>query len=85
MKLSESQYKILKALANGNHLKSHRYLDGTKVNRIHAPNGDEVSVVNAKNVQRLVDLGFITSNMKFPAATYTLTALGAEIAALPHK
>ncbi len=81
MRLTESQRSILSALADGKHLKSHRYLDGTKVNRIHAPNGDELSVVKAKDVQRLVVLGLVTSNMKFPAATYTLTSLGAETAA----
>jgi len=40
-----------------------------------------VQVVPTAAVQRLVKLGLLAANMKFPAATYLLTERGAGVAA----
>ena len=81
VKLASSQTAILRALATGYQLKSHRYLDGTKVSRLHGANGEAVSAVSAKDVERLEMRGLIAGNMKFPASAYLLTERGAWIAA----
>jgi hypothetical protein len=80
MRLTGGQTNILHALASGFHLKSHRYLDGTKVSRLHSANGEAVFTVAAKDIERLENLGLIAGNMKFPAATYLLTENGARFA-----
>lgn len=71
---------VLRALAEGWMLKSHRYLDGTKVFRLHALTGELVTV-DGKVVEALVKQQLVTSNQKFPAATYLLTEKGRALAA----
>lgn len=78
--LTPEQEDLLRALVGGYHLKSHRYLDGTKVNRLHDADGLSVRVVSTRDVERLDALGYIAANMKFPAAVYLLTESGDRLA-----
>jgi hypothetical protein len=80
-KLSQAEAKILTALLTGSTLKSHRYLDGTKVYQLHALDGP-IEPVQQRIVESLQARGLIYSNQKFPAATYSLTEQGRELAAL---
>jgi len=66
---------LLRAMANGYTLKSHRYLDGTKVYQLHALDG-QIEEVPQAIVAALQDQQLIDSNKKFPAATYWLTETG---------
>ena len=81
MRLKHAEKTVLRALVSGSHLKSHRYLDGSKLYALHALDHDAPQPVDAAVVDHLRDLGLISSNMKFPAATYLLTAQGAKVAA----
>lgn len=70
---------LLVALLSGAILKAHRALDGTKVHKLNC--GEQpTQIVPEHIVRRLERRKFIQSNMKFPAATYLLTAEGAEVA-----
>ena len=80
MKLSPTQQKVLHALMRGSTLKSHRYLSGAKVYKLHALDG-AVETVRRPTVDCLRREGLIDSNKKFPAATYLLTVKGKTIAA----
>ena len=80
MKLSEPQRRVLLALAEGCALKSHRYLDGRKVYRLHALDRPTETVHRA-SVDGLLKRRLIDSNKKFPAATCWLTEHGKELAA----
>jgi hypothetical protein len=80
MNLTKSQRNLLIALADGNFLKSHRYLDGTKVFQLHALDG-QTNPAARQDVAALVDKGYVSSNQKFPAATYMLTEKGRAYAA----
>jgi hypothetical protein len=80
MRLTAEQKNVLRALAEDSFLKSHRYLDGTKVYRLHPLNGP-VEDVQRATVDRLVKRKLVTSNQKFPAATYTITEKGRALAA----
>ena len=82
MKLSEVHDYILQALLNGATLKSHRYLDGAKLYKLHPLDGPAEPVERAA-VDYLKQQGLIKSNMKFPAATYLLTDKGKQAAAAP--
>ncbi len=53
MKLSPSQAKALVALAAGQLLKSHRYLDGRKAYRLHAPDNTLVKTIGRTAVAAL--------------------------------
>jgi len=75
MRLSAEARHVLQALAGGSFLKSHRYLDGTKVYRLHSLSGQSEDVQRA-TVDALVRHGLVTSNQKFPVATYMLTDRG---------
>ena len=79
-RLTRSQQRVLLAIANGATLKSHRYLDGTKVYQLHALDGSAQSI-ERRTVEGLRDKGLIDSNKKFPAATYWLTVKGRQVAA----
>ncbi len=79
MKLSETQQRLLLALASGQALKSHRYLSGVKVFRLHPLDGPP-QVVRRATVESLCKRGLIDSNKKFPTATYWLTEKGTELA-----
>jgi len=78
MNLSGEQIKVLRALADGWALKSHRYLDGVKVYKLHPLDGPTHEVAEAVmdflKTQQLID-----SNKKFPAATYLLTDAGRRL------
>ena len=73
--LNAEAREVLRALAGDHWLKAHRYLDGTKVFRLHGLDGRSQSVSRAA-VDALLAAGLVSSNQKFPAATYTLTAAG---------
>jgi hypothetical protein len=75
MPLTPAQVELLHAIAAGLTLKSHRDLEGHKEYRLHALDGQSVSVA-WKDVEALHTAGLIDSNKKFPAATYWLTASG---------
>lgn len=77
--LSREAKSVLLALGQGSLLKSHRYLDGTKVYRLHSPT-DEEEPVRRRTVEQLLRRGFVTSNQKFPAATYMITPKGQRLA-----
>ncbi len=81
MRLRTDEKHLLAALVQGSRLRSHRYLDGVKVYRLHQPEDDAGEDVPAALVERLRERGLIAGNMKFPAATYLLTALGEQTAA----
>jgi hypothetical protein len=75
MKLSAVQEAILLSRAQGDTLKSHRYLDGVKVYQLHRLDGS-IAAVHRSTVEALSKRGLIGSNYKFPAATYWLTEQG---------
>ncbi len=75
MKLSYTQTAVLRALAAGDTLKSHRFLDGAKFFKLHGLDGAE-QAVRCTTVHALQRRGLITSNQKFPAATFLLTEKG---------
>ena len=77
--LSTTQRYIICAIYQGSTLKSHRYLDGKKVYRLHPLDGPAKGV-NRLSVQVLRLRGLIHSNQKFPAATYLLTEKGRRLA-----
>jgi hypothetical protein len=79
MKLSKAQEKIIRALIKGATLKSHRYLDGKKIYKLHPLQGAPETVQDA-TVESLKTQGLIDSNQKFPAATYLLTEKGRQLA-----
>lgn len=80
VKPSKPQAKILLALLAGSTLKSHRYLDGAKLFQLH-PLAGPPEPVQKRTVDALQTHGLITSNQKFPAATYSLTEQGRAVAA----
>ncbi|MBE7552755.1 MAG: hypothetical protein HS126_16925 [Anaerolineales bacterium] len=80
-KLSKAEVKLLSALMNGSTLKSHRYLDGTKVYQLHSLEG-QAKPVQQRHVEALQRRDFIISNQKFPVATYSLTEQGRQLAAI---
>ena len=71
---------MLRAMAEGGALKSHRDLNGKKVYRLHPLRGP-VRLVNRATVTRLEQYGLIHSNQKFPVAAYLLTDRGRDVAA----
>ncbi len=62
-------------ISRGLRLKDHRDIDGNKSYVLHALDDSGIPVI-ADDVQALVDAGLISSNKKFPAATYWLTETG---------
>ena len=79
MSLTESQTQLLLAIARGLRLRDHRDLDGHKQYVLHNTN-DVGTPVAAQDVEVLTDAGLISSNKKFPAATYWLTEEGKKLA-----
>ena len=77
MQLSDTQQNLLRAMASGRFLKSHRDIDGHKIYQLHALDGSSLPVRRA-TVEALVERGLIDSNKKFPASTYWLTAAGRQ-------
>lgn len=70
---------LLVALQEGAILKAHRTMDGEKVHKLHCQ-GREPTAVDNTIVRYLETHGLVCSNMKFPAATYLLTAQGVALA-----
>ncbi|MBI1297444.1 hypothetical protein GC175_21085 [bacterium] len=77
---SAAEIQVLCAVQSGWTLKSHRYLDGKKVYRLHSLNGEEIELPDAV-VEPLIQRRWVHSNQKFPAATFLLTDAGCEILA----
>ena len=77
MKLSPEQKRLLAAIAAGQRLKDHRDIEGGKNYRLYALDG-AAQVIQPSDVAALVDLGLISSNKKFPSATYWLTPQGQQ-------
>jgi hypothetical protein len=79
MILTNAQTQLLLAIAKGLRLKDHRDLDGHKQYVLH--NTDDAGTpITAQDVEALTDAGLISSNKKFPAATYWLTEDGKKLA-----
>ena len=79
MALTVVQTHLLLDIARGLRLKDHRDLDGHKQYVLH--NTDDVGKpIAAQDVEALTDAGLISSNKKFPAATYWLTEEGKKLA-----
>jgi hypothetical protein len=78
--LSERQKQILCAMHSGWTLKSHRYLDGQKIYRLHSLSGEVIDLPD-RVVEPLIERGLFQSNQKFPAATLLLTPQGRVMAA----
>jgi hypothetical protein len=70
--MSPEQLRVLRAMAAGQTLKAHRYLDGRKVFQLHTLEGGTQNL-RAATVEALVAAGLLDSNKKFPAATFWLT------------
>lgn len=77
---SARQKEILRLVHSGWTLKSHRYLDGQKIYRLHALNGEIIDLPN-REVEPLIKRGLFQSNQKFPAATFLFTPHGKALAA----
>lgn len=84
MPLPDEAQIILAAMAQGAQLKSHRYLDGTKCYRLH-PLDAPPAEVKKSSVEALLRQAMVTSNQKFPAATYMLTLEGRQAAQALHN
>ncbi|MBP7998600.1 MAG: hypothetical protein KA314_07105 [Chloroflexi bacterium] len=78
--LTLTQARIIRGLAQGWPLKSHRYLNGVKVFKLYHPDGTK-ETVRRTTMAVLTRDWLIYSNHKFPAAAYTLTDKGKEVAA----
>ncbi len=75
MQLTSRQVELLRSIANGLTLKSHRDLEGHKEYRLHTLAGPS-TLVAWEDVEALQSAGLIDSNKKFPSATYWLTDSG---------
>ena len=73
--LTDAERNLLQAIASGRTLKSHRYVDGTKVYQLHSLDGS-IEEIASEIVQSLNNRHLIDDNKKFPAATYWLTEDG---------
>ncbi|MFT5196615.1 MAG: hypothetical protein ACI9EW_000793 [Cellvibrionaceae bacterium] len=78
-RLTTADFNLIGKLNNGYTLKSHRYLDGAKRYTLYSPDGAKNDVLWG-HVQKLLKLKIITTNQKFPAATFLLTSLGQSLA-----
>jgi hypothetical protein len=78
MKLTKVHLQVLRAMAEGHLLKSHRDLEGHKTYQLHPLDGAP-SPVDPTVIERLSERGLIDSNKKFPAAIYWLTPEGRRL------
>lgn len=78
-RLNATDFDLIRKLSDGYTLKSHRYLDGVKHYSLYSPDGGSTDL-NWTQVQKLLKLKIITTNQKFPAATFLLTNLGQTVA-----
>lgn len=74
----ERQLALLRLMSHGLRLKDHRDIEGRKSFMLHHED-DSGEPVSEADVEALVDAGLISSNKKFPAATYWLTEQGKRI------
>ena len=81
-RLSREAQTVLAALVSGQHLKSHRDMDGEKLYVLHDAANHSHTPISAATVAELRDRGLIVGNMKFPAATSLLTVEGEQAAAV---
>jgi predicted kinase len=79
--LSATASALLRAIDAGKRLQDHRDIEGDKTYLLHDTSGGAEPVA-APHVALLVDAGWISSNKKFPAATYWLTEAGKRAAVL---
>lgn len=79
--LSSAELSLLRALVSGQNLRDERTLDGGKACRLHDTRGMPQAAVAADVVERLCDAGLVSSNLKFPRASFLLTEAGVRIAA----
>jgi len=77
-RLSSADYELMSQLSHGWTLKSHRNIDGEKRYALYDLEGGE-SAVEYAQVQKLLKLKIISTNQKFPAATFLLTNLGQKL------
>lgn len=75
---SAAEMGLLGQMAAGYLLKSHRDMDGQKVYKLWPPAGVE-ELVDYNLVQNLLAQKLITTNQKFPAATFLLTSRGKKL------
>jgi hypothetical protein len=81
MRLSATHKRILYELVRGSRLQDQRTLDGSKIYQLHPLTYGPAEIVAETTVEYLKRHKLISSNMKFPAATYLLTDKGAALAA----
>jgi hypothetical protein len=74
------RFALLQSIASGLRLKDHRDIEGRKTFMLHRED-DSGEPVSEAEVTALADAGLISSNKKFPAATYWLTELGSRLTA----
>ena len=79
--LNQEQRHILRAMAAGIFLRDLRDIEGGKSYALHPLDGP-AQTVSGDAVHALVDAGLISSNKKFPGATYWLTDAGKAWVAL---
>lgn len=75
-RLSPSERSLLEQIAAGAVLKSHRDLDGSKRYRLYPVGAEVAESIEYNLVQGLLRKKLITTNQKFPAATFLLTNRG---------
>lgn len=84
--LSTAEQQLLTAVANGQTLKSHRHLDGQKEYKLWPTDPQEPpTAVDYDLVQSLLDQKLLTTNQKFPAATFLLTTAGKALLAQQNQ
>jgi hypothetical protein len=79
--LTTAEQSLLRALVSGQHLRADRTMDGGKTCWLHDSRGVSQAAVATDVVERLCTAGLLVGNLKFPRASYLLTAAGARIAA----
>ena len=80
MRLTTEAQEIVRRLAEGWTLKVHRPLDGQKKFLLPPLGKGDAQVISEQTVRELQRRRLISSNMKFPAATYLLTERGQALA-----
>ena len=78
-RLRPADKQLIRQLSEGWTLKSHRFLDGEKHYKLYGLEGEEFDIEWGQ-VQRLLRLKVISTNQKFPAATFLLTNRGQAFA-----
>jgi hypothetical protein len=78
MRLSDPQKYLLAAMAQGAQLKDRRDIEGNKSYILRNADGSDKPIAPA-DVETLVNAGLISSNKKFPVATYWLTEAGKRL------